>query len=226
MKHAFALLTLGIALQFATPTHASDATAGKTIVFVCLHGSVKSQMAAAHFNRIAKERGLPYTAMSRGIEVDSSIPARIRDGLSLDGLAPADDVPRSLTAAEAAGAVRVVAFDAVPDDKRGVVEVNYWSDVPPAMKDYAAARDVIVHHIDGLIPALTERPRPRETLRGVVAGVDERNDRITLHLAADASADFKVQDALVFNAVHDGDQVEITVENIEGAKTIVGLRKE
>jgi hypothetical protein len=35
-----------------------------------------------------------------------------------------------------------------------------------------------------------------------------------------------VQDALVFNAVHDGDPVEITVENIQGAKTIVGLKKE
>ena len=123
-------------------------------------------------------------------------------------------------------AIPAHASDAVPDDRRGVVEVNYWSDVPPATKDYAAAPDVIVHHIDGLVPALTERPRPQETLRGVVAGVDERNDRITLRMATNASADFKVQDALVFNAVHDGDQVEITVENIEGAKTIVGLRRE
>jgi hypothetical protein len=62
-----------------------------------------------------------------------------------------------------------------------------------------AARDVIVHHID---------------------------DRITLRLARDASADFKVQDGLVFDAVRDGDQVEITVENIDGAKTIVGLKEE
>ena len=70
------------------------------------------------------------------------------------------------------------------------------------------------------------RPRPQETLRGVVTGIDERNDRITLRLAKDASTDFRVQDGLLFNAVHDGDQVEITVENIEGAKTIVGLKKE
>jgi Cu/Ag efflux protein CusF len=183
-------------------------------------------MAAAHFNRIARERGLPYTAISRGVEVDASIPTQIRDGLNLDGLAPLDDVPQPLMQSEAAGAAKVIAFDTVPDDKRGLTEVNYWFDVPPATKDYAAARDVIVHHIDDLIPALTERSRPRETLRGVVAGIDERNDRLTLRLAKDASADFKVQDALVFNAVRDGDQVEITVENIEGARTIVGLRKE
>jgi Cu/Ag efflux protein CusF len=90
----------------------------------------------------------------------------------------------------------------------------------------AAARDVIVRHIDDLIPALAERPRPQETLRGVVTGVDERNDLITLRLASDVSADFRVQDGLLFNAVRDGDQVEITVENIEGAKTIVGLKIE
>jgi hypothetical protein len=70
-----------------------DGNGKTTVVFVCLHGSAKSQMAAAHFNRIASERGLPFTAVSRGIEVDTLIPTRIRDGLNLDGLAPTDDVP-------------------------------------------------------------------------------------------------------------------------------------
>ena len=159
-----ALIMFGLG-QLTVAASAADAVApdSKTIVFVCLHGSVKSQMAAAHFNRIARERGLPYTAISRGIEVDSSIPTRIRDNLNLDGLAPLDDVPHPLMPSEAAGAVKVIAFDTVPDDKRGVAEVNYWSDVPPATKDYAAARDVIVRHIDDLIPALAERPRPQET---------------------------------------------------------------
>jgi hypothetical protein len=183
-------------------------------------------MAAAHFNRIARERGLPYTAVSRGIEVDASIPTRIRDGLSLDGIAPLDDVPQPLTAADAAAAAKVFAFDPVPDDKRGEAEVNYWSDVPPAIKDYVAARDVIVSHIDRLVPALTARPRPQETLEGVVTAVDERNDRITVRLRSDTTEVFRVQDGLVFDAVHKGDQVELTVENIDGAKTIVGLGKE
>src|SRR5215475_12029526 len=99
MKRPFGLLALAVALQVAVPAHASDtaAPANKTIVFVCLHGSVKSQMAAAHFNKIARERGLPYTAISRGIEVDSSIPARIRAELNQEGLAPLDDVPQQLT---------------------------------------------------------------------------------------------------------------------------------
>ena len=153
MRYAFALLGIGIGLQMVLPAHAADATApdNKTIVFVCLHGSVKSQMAAAHFNRIAKERGLPYTAISRGIEVDSSIPPRIRAELNQEGLAPLDDVPQPLTAAEAAGALKVVAFDTVPEKNRGAAEVNYWSDVPPTSKNYTALRDAIVHHIDDLV---------------------------------------------------------------------------
>jgi protein-tyrosine-phosphatase len=228
MMRPYLLLALGVALQFATPVRAGETAApdSKTIVFVCLHGSVKSQMAAAHFNRMARERGLPYTAISRGVEVDPSIPTRIRDGLNLEGLAPLDDLPQTLTPNEAAGAIKVIAFDAVPDEKRGVAEVNYWSDVPPATKDYAAARDVIVRHIDDLVPTLSERPRPQETLRGFVTGIDERNDRITLRLAEGGSSDFRVQDPLVFDAVHGGDQVEITVEDISGAKTIVELKKE
>lgn len=153
MKRLLAGLALTAALQIAAPAYATETAApdNKTIVFVCLHGSVKSQMAAAHFNRIAKERGLPYTAISRGIEVDSSIPPRIREELRQEGLAPLNDAPLPLTADEAAGAVKVVAFDTVPEKNRGAADVKYWSDVPATSKNYPALRDSIVHHIDDLV---------------------------------------------------------------------------
>jgi protein-tyrosine-phosphatase len=152
---------IGASLLFASVFAAYPAKADerserpKTIVFVCLHGSVKSQMAAAHFNQIARERGLPFVAVSRGITVDNSIPTRIRDGLALEGLAPLNDVPRSLTAEEANGASKVFAFDEVPTERKGNADVTYWSDVPPATKDYSAARDAIVRHLDDLLPSLT-----------------------------------------------------------------------
>jgi protein-tyrosine-phosphatase len=225
-RSKYVLALLGLGLSLAAPARAAETGAPdkQTIVFVCLHGSVKSQMAAAHFNKIASERSLPYVAVSRGIEVDTSIPTRIRDGLSLDGLVPLSDVPKPLTPDEAAAAFKVVAFDNVPDEKRGSAEVNYWTDVPPATRDYAAARDAIVHHIDNLVPVLAENVT-RETLQGAITAIDERNDRVTLRLASDDSSEFRVQDGLIFNAVHPGDRVEITIENIGGAKTIVGLKK-
>jgi len=219
-----------LAAAFAPPASAGDPQVGTgktTIVFVCLHGSVKSQMAAAHFNRIASERGLPFTAISRGIEVDTSIPTRIRDGLNLDGLAPTDDNPVGLTADEAGRATKVVAFDTVPDERRGTSEVTYWSDVPPATKDYVAARDVIVRHINTLVPTLVPTAPVGETLGGVVASVNERNDSITVRLSpSGVDGDFRVQDGLVFDAVRYGDQIEFTVLVIDGAKTIVQIRKE
>jgi protein-tyrosine-phosphatase len=232
MKHPFTAFALGVALQLVLPAYAESTTPDdKTIVFVCVHGSVKSQIAAAYFNRIARELSLPYTAVSRGIEIDTAIPASIRNGLSSDGLAPTDDIPRPLTATEAGRATKVIAFDSVPDEKRGIAEVSYWSDVPPATKDYAAARNVIARHIDDLMPALAALTARPGTVRGMVAGTDEGRDRITLRVPNDDSEDFrieafKVQDGLVFNAVRFGDQVEVTVENIDGARTIVALQKE
>jgi protein-tyrosine-phosphatase len=230
-RNLAAVLTL-LAAAFAPAAAAGDPQGGNgktTVVFVCLHGSVKSQMAAAHFNRIASERGLPFTAISRGIEVDTSIPTRIRDGLNLDGLAPTDDIPIGLTADEAGRATKVVAFDRVPEERRGTSEVTYWSDVPPATKDYAAARDVIVRHIDTLVPTLVSTAPVNETLRGVVASVDERNDTISVRLQSSptgAALDFKVQDGLVFDAVRFGDKVAFTAETLKGTRTITRLTKE
>jgi hypothetical protein len=65
-----------------------------------------------------------------------------------------------------------------------------------------------------------------ETLRGVVESVDQGSDTMKIRLPAEATEQFKVQDGLIFNAVRYGDHVEVTIENIAGAKTIVGLSKE
>jgi hypothetical protein len=225
IKNLFGVLAVAVALQLANPVYAASPASGSTtIVFVCLHGAANSQVAAAHFNRIASERGLTYKAIARGIAVDGPVPTRISDGLSLDGLEPTP--PQPLTSADAVAAAKVVAFDPVPDEQRGAAEITYWSDTPLALRDYVAARDVIVDHIDRLAPALTPPTRPRETLRGVVMAVDQRNDRISVRLTSDATEDFRVQDGLVFDVVHNGDKVEIMIESIDGAKTMIGLRKE
>ena len=102
----------------------SDSTGEiKTIIFVCLHGSVNSQMAAAYFNKAANERGLPYIAMSRGVDVHPSVPVRILDRLALDGLVPTNS-PQELTVADAKGANKILAFDAVPKERKGRCERN------------------------------------------------------------------------------------------------------
>jgi hypothetical protein len=151
-RHVIRLVLAAVALLMApVPTKADNAT----IVFVCRHGAVNSQMAAAYFNKVAKERGLPYTAVSRGIDTHRSVPVRIQDGLALDGLEPAN-TPDDLRADEAARAFKVLAFDTIPAERRGNASVTYWPGVPLGIDDYEATRDEIVRRIDGLVRTLAK----------------------------------------------------------------------
>jgi protein-tyrosine-phosphatase len=152
-------LILLLITVFAGATSRAEADSSKpaTLVFVCLHGSVKSQIAAAHFNRIAMERRLPVIAVSRGIAVDDQIPAAIREGLARDGLAPATDVPVGLTSEQADAATKIFAFDDVPTDLKGNADVTYWSDVPPATEDYVRARSAIVRHLEDVVASISAR---------------------------------------------------------------------
>ena len=133
------------------------AAESKQIIFVCEHGSVKSIVAVAHFNRMAEQAGLDYRAISRGTVPDTEIPAGVIAGLKQDGLTPSLLKPVKLDPVEARGAARIVAMCALPgeyaDDKR----VAKWTDVPPVTVDYAKARDVLVRHLRELI---AELPKP------------------------------------------------------------------
>jgi len=150
---AVAIFAIAAAWVPIATSRAEDEAAEKTIVFVCQHGVVNSQMAAAYFNKVAKERGLPYKAVSRGIDMYWTVPVRIQDSLALDGLEPAN-LPNALTANEARHATRVLAFDPIPVEQKGDANVTYWSGVPLGIQDYEAARDEIERRVDALIPSL------------------------------------------------------------------------
>jgi hypothetical protein len=160
MRYAVAALGLAAGLAVALGS-ALSAQAGErplvgasTIVFVCEHGAVKSTVAAAHFNRIAKQRGLPYVAVSRGIDLYPEVPASVRMGLAGDGLVPNDGMPRDLRADEASAAARVIAFDRVPLERSGGAAISYWLDMPAVTKNYSAGRDAIVRRVEEVIDAL------------------------------------------------------------------------
>ena len=91
-----------------------------------------------------------------------------------------------------------------------------------AATDAASAPSVV--SVAAPIDAASDRSP--ETLRGLVAAVDERNDQITIRLSPNGTADLKVSDGLLFDAVRYGDRVAVTVEDIDGAKTIVDLIEE
>ena len=58
MKMIYVAMILGALMTAPEPKPAG------TVLFICEHGSAKSVVAAAHFNQIAADRGLPYRAIS------------------------------------------------------------------------------------------------------------------------------------------------------------------
>src|SRR5688500_13776071 len=79
------------------------------VLFVCEHGTAKSVIAAAHFNRMAAERGLAVRAISRGTAPDATVPSRISEGLKRDGLRLPDGfTPTALSGTDMAQAIRIV----------------------------------------------------------------------------------------------------------------------
>jgi arsenate reductase len=136
---------------------------GQSIVFVCEHGSAKSVVAAAHFNRIAAKRGLGLLAVSRGTDPDTEIAPAADAGLRADGLEAVGRSPAEFTQADAAGAAFVVTFCELPRSYATAALVEQWDGVPPVSEDYAMARDEIVIRIERLTDGLgagTEKERP------------------------------------------------------------------
>src|SRR5688572_17684219 len=100
-----------------------------TVLFVCEHGSAKSLVAAAHFNKIASERKLPLRAISRGTDPDQDNPPAAVAGLESDDLEP-EALPRKLSQADLATARKVISFAELPAGYSPEPPVEVWS-VPP-----------------------------------------------------------------------------------------------
>jgi Cu/Ag efflux protein CusF len=72
------------------------------------------------------------------------------------------------------------------------------------------------------------------TLKGEITKLDEATGTLTLRQdqsgtvggPAGATADYKVKDGLVFNAVKAGDKVQVTVDRVDGKPTITKLEKQ
>ena len=127
-------------------------TQNARVLFVCLHGSAKSLIAAEYFNRLAAARGLGARATSAGTEPDDVIPPRVAQELRDDGFDVAGRRPRRPDPADVEGAAVVVTFgcdlgDLAPRAPR----IERWDDVPAVSEDFKRARDVIVARVAGLL---------------------------------------------------------------------------
>lgn len=135
---------------------ASAQDADHRIVFVCEHGSVKSLIAVSLFDRTAKQRGLPFRAVARGVNPEEHVPPVIVAAMRDDGFEVGNFRPQALQTQDVAGAARVVAIgvDLTSHADEAHIPIQSWDDVPPASVDYAAARAALQRHIDALLDEL------------------------------------------------------------------------
>src|SRR6516165_5113710 len=142
MRRSF-MLAASLLLAVIT-TSAQDKQQIQTIVFVCEHGSAKSVIAAAHFNRLAEQKNLPYRAIARGTNPDSEIPQQVRLNLAKDGLDVSTSKPQLVAEKDVREASRVVTFGCkLPvREKTSAGKLEDWKDVPSTSENYERARTI------------------------------------------------------------------------------------
>ena len=155
MRHAAGLAMLVLA------TAAGAQTQTQTVLFVCEHGAAKSVVAAAHFNKLAQQRGLPFRAISRGTAPDPAVPAGISAGLKGDGLSlPGGFTPAKVGATDVSGAARVVTFDVVLPTATPKTPTR-WDGLPAFSDGYAPASAAIRAKVETLIGELQATSKKR-----------------------------------------------------------------
>ena len=140
----------------SAPARQSEPPAAQ-VLFVCEHGNVKSLMAASYFNQLARERGLPFRGIARGVAPDStSVPDAIVEGLRRDGFDVNEFHPAPVGASDLSSSQRVITIGTpLPAIAQpGGLVLERWDDVPPASVDYGSARDALKSHVDKLVEQL------------------------------------------------------------------------
>src|SRR5688572_13525315 len=126
----------------------------QTIIFLCPHAAAKSVIAAAYFNRIAKERGLDFVADAAGTEPQEAVSPAVVKLLGAEGLDVSQHQPRRVTDLELKTAFRVVSLGCALEDLSASSSLLDWSDVPPPGQDLLKTRDLIKRHLEEFLADL------------------------------------------------------------------------
>ncbi len=126
---------------------------GSRIIFVCEHGAAKSIIAAAYFNKFAKEKNLEVLAMARGTHPDPELSPKTVHGLFADGLVSAELKPHLLELDDLENTDLIVSFCELPHEYHQMKN-EQWNDIPPVSENYEQARDAILAHMNSLFVKL------------------------------------------------------------------------
>lgn len=139
----------------------TDEPASPTILFVCEHGAAKSVIAAAYFDKFAKQRGLKYKAVFRGTNPDPAISPVTIKGLKEDGIeVPAAAKPTLITQNDMDAATHIVTLgcsipNSGPNRAKVAAKLTDWNEIP-APSNYPLARDAISKRVQNLVEGLVK----------------------------------------------------------------------
>lgn len=134
------------------------------VLFVCLHGSAKSVIAAAHFRRLAALRGLVIECGSAGLEPDEFIPPHVVTGLAADGLEAGHASPQQVTRDAMEAAACVVSFGCDLSALAPHAQLRVWEDIPAVSDGYVNSRAAITERLSLLIDEVASDLRSRPSV--------------------------------------------------------------
>ncbi len=121
----------------------------KTVLFLCVHNTFRSQMAEAYFNKFAREKGLRWQAKSAGFLAADKINEKAIILMAEEGIDLADKKPKLLQKemTEAADKIVVVCKEceekglctALPKTEK---DIEYWRLDNPAEMELDQAREI------------------------------------------------------------------------------------
>ncbi|HEY0655718.1 MAG TPA: hypothetical protein VGD65_21435 [Chryseosolibacter sp.] len=120
----------------------------RKVLFVCEHGAGKSVVAAAYFNKIAKERNLNWEATCRGTDPDPEIGQSTKEGLTSDKLLETNLKPQKLAKTDTSGVERIIVFTRLPDDFAKSIRQEDWSAVKNIDGTYQMRKEALIKKIN------------------------------------------------------------------------------
>ncbi|MCX7800846.1 MAG: arsenate reductase ArsC [Fimbriimonadales bacterium] len=131
-----------------------------SVLFVCVHNAGRSQMAAALFNHLCSQRGLPFRADSAGTHPAERVNPAAVEALRELGIDLSAERPRQLTQSLADSAGRIVTMgcgvDATACPARFLVSEDWGLDDPAGqpIETVRRIRDEILDRVERLIREL------------------------------------------------------------------------
>ena len=150
-------------VAFGQAVKAKVSSVAPTVLFVCEHGAAKSVIAAAYFDKLAKDQHLPHRAAFRGVNPDATLSSVAEKGLKQDGIDTSGWKPARVTQKDVDEASRIVTLGCVlPAGTHVASKVTDWSDIPSPSQSYEVAREAIKKRVQRLVHDLEKKELDRE----------------------------------------------------------------